>query len=126
MRCLFVRSANERRILTLTAVINNHAIGDRRIVSMTQKTFTFEFEDDSPKSISFECEGDEQLRTTVEGGVPFVFANRAGMLALAKLLIKLSLGTYRDGFHVHLRADFSGDGAEPDVLTVLLNESSTE
>jgi len=48
------------------------------------------------------------------------------MLALAKLLVKLSLGDYKDGFHVHLRADFGGDAAEPDVLTLLLDESVAE
>jgi hypothetical protein len=45
------------------------------------------------------------------------------MLTLAKLLIQLSLGEHKDGFHVHLRADFSDDAAKPDVLTLLLNES---
>ena len=45
------------------------------------------------------------------------------MLTLTKLLIQLSLGEHKDGFHVHLRADFSDDAAKPDVLTLLLNES---
>jgi len=52
-----------------------------------------------------------------------VYANRAGMLTLAKLLIQLSLGEYKNGFHIHLRADFTDDAAKPDVLTILLNES---
>ena len=90
---------------------------------MPQKTFTFEFEDKSPKSIAYECEGNERLRTSVEAGVPFVFANRAGMLALSKILLKLAMGEYKQGFHVHLRSDFSDDGAEPDVLTILLDDS---
>ena len=90
---------------------------------MAQKTFAFDFEDRSPKSIAYECEGIERLRTSVEAGIPFVFANRAGMLALAKLLVKLSMGEYKQGFHIHLRADFSGDAAKRDVLTILLDES---
>lgn len=90
---------------------------------MAQKSFTFDFEDRSPKSIAYECEGTERLRISVESGVPFVFANRAGMLALAKLLVKLGMGEYKQGFHIHLRSDFSGDAAKPDVLTILLDES---
>jgi hypothetical protein len=46
------------------------------------------------------------------------------MLALAKLLVKISMGEYKQGFHIHLRADFSGDAAQPDVLTILLDESA--
>lgn len=89
---------------------------------MTHKTFTFDFDDESPKSLAYECDGNEYLRTSVEGGVPFLLANSAGMLALAKLLIKMGMGEYEEGFHIHLQADFSGDGGQPDVLTILLNK----
>jgi hypothetical protein len=51
-----------------------------------------------------------------------VYANRAGMLTLAKLLIQLSLGEYKNGFHIHLRADFSDDAARPDLLTICLTK----
>jgi hypothetical protein len=88
-----------------------------------KKTFTYQFEDNSPRSVTYECGETERLSTSVQDGVPFVFANRAGMLTLAKLLVQLSLGEHKDGFHVHLRADFSDDGAKPDVLTLLLNEA---
>ncbi|MGO9209514.1 MAG: hypothetical protein ACLP2H_05295 [Terriglobales bacterium] len=90
---------------------------------MRRKTFTYQFDDKSPKSITYECSETEHLRTTVDHGVPFVFANRAGMLTLAKLLIQLSMGDYKHGFHVHLRADFGDDANVPDVLTLLLDES---
>ena len=63
------------------------------------------------------------MHTSVEAGVPFVFANRAGILALARLLIKLSMGEYKQGFHIHLRSDFSEDAAHRDVLTILPDES---
>jgi len=89
-----------------------------------KKIFTYEFEDNSPRSVTYECDETERTSTSIQDGVPFVFANRAGMLALAKLLIQLSLGEHKDGFHVHLRADFSDDAAKPDVLTLLLNEAS--
>jgi hypothetical protein len=45
------------------------------------------------------------------------------MLALAKLLVRLSVGEYTHAFHVHQRSDFSGDGDQPDVLAILLIES---
>jgi hypothetical protein len=35
---------------------------------------------------------------------------------LAKLLIQLSLGEYKNGFHIHLRADLSDDAAKLDAL----------
>ena len=87
------------------------------------KTFSFEFEDHSPRSITYEISEAERLNTSVEGGIPFVYANREGMLALAKLLIQLSLGDYKNGFHIHLRPDFSDDAGQADVLTIVLNES---
>jgi hypothetical protein len=89
---------------------------------MAQKSFTFDFVDKSAKSIAYECESAERLRTTVEAGVPFVFANRPGMLALAKLLLKIGMSEYSQGFHVHVRSDFSDDAAERDALTILLDE----
>jgi len=88
-----------------------------------KKIFTYQFEHNSPRSVTYECGETERLATSVHDGVPFVFANKAGMLTLTKLLIQLSLGEHKDGFHVHLRADFSDDAAKPDVLTLLLNES---
>ena len=42
---------------------------------------------------------------------------------LAKLLVKLSMGDYKQGFHIHLRSDFSDDAAQPDALTILLEET---
>jgi hypothetical protein len=87
------------------------------------KAFSFEFEDHSPRSITYEMSDNEKLKTSVQGGVPFLCANREGMLLLAKLLIQLSLGEYKDGFHVHLRPDFSDDAGKPDSLTIVLDNS---
>lgn len=64
--------------------------------TVQKKTFTYEFEDNSPRSVTYEVEETERLTTSVQDGVPFVFANRAGMLTLAK----------------------------PDVLTLLRDEGS--
>jgi hypothetical protein len=59
---------------------------------VANKTFTYQFHDNSPRSIAYECGDTERLTTAVEDGIPFVYANRAGLLTLAKLLIQLSLG----------------------------------
>ena len=67
----------------------------------------------------------ERLRASVEDGVSFLFANRAGMRGLAKLLIKMNMGDYKQGFHIHLRSDSSADAAEPDALTTPLDELMT-
>ena len=48
------------------------------------------------------------------------------MLALAQLLVKLRMGEYEQGFHIHLRSDFSGDDTQRDVLTILLDESADD
>ena len=89
---------------------------------MEKTTFSFEFEDHSPRSITYEVEQGGRLSASVEDGVPFIYANREGMLTLAKLLLQLSLGKYKNGFHIHLRSDFSDDAGKRDVLTLLLNE----
>jgi hypothetical protein len=88
------------------------------------KTFSYEFEDKGPNSITYEIPDSPRLYTSVHEGVPFVFANREGMLALAKILIQISLGEKGNTFHLHLRQDFSDEGA--DVLTVLLDETGSQ
>jgi hypothetical protein len=84
-----------------------------------KKTFTYEYEEASPGSLSYEIslEENERLVTLVEDGKPILYMNRPAMLTLAKLLIKLAEGPYEEQFHLHLRRDF-GDG--PDALTVML------
>jgi hypothetical protein len=89
------------------------------------KTFNFDFEEGQPNRITFEYspETDEELDTLVENGVPILYANRPALLNLAKLFIKMALGEYKEGFHVHLRKDFNAD--EPDRLIVMLHSSET-
>ena len=40
---------------------------------------------------------------------------------LARMLVKMGLSEYKDGFHVHLRQDFSGEAELPDALTICLD-----
>jgi len=87
-----------------------------------KKTFSYEFEDHSPRSITYEVGEADQLGVSVKEGIPFIYANREGMLTLAKILIQLSLGEYKDGFHVHLRPDFSDDASSLDALAIFLSK----
>ena len=84
-----------------------------------KKTFTYEYEEGRPGSLSYEIslEENERLETLVEDETPTLYLNRPAMLTLAKLLIKLAEGPYAEQFHVHLKKDF-GEG--PDALTVML------
>jgi hypothetical protein len=89
------------------------------------KTFNFEFEDERRNHITFDYspEDDEELDTLVEHGVPVLSANRPALLSLAKLFVRMALGEYSDGFHVHLRKDLNAD--EEDRLIVMLHSSDT-
>jgi hypothetical protein len=75
---------------------------------VTQR-LVYEFEEAQPNTINFEYSpnADERLSTVIENGCPIPYLNRSGLLTLAKLLIKMSLGPYTDGFHVHLSEDFT-------------------
>ena len=74
--------------------------------------FNYQFEDESDEStISFEYdeEIEEYLSIRIEGGVPVLYANKSAFKLLAKTFAKLSLGNYKDGFHLHLNTDFDAD-----------------
>jgi hypothetical protein len=87
------------------------------------KSFNFEFEENKPNRITFDYspEADEEFDTAIEDGIPILYANRPGLISLAKTLIKMAMGEYSDGFHVHLRKDLNAD--EPDRLIVMLHSS---
>ena len=92
---------------------------------MEKKIFHFEFDDESAAAsgsrhdkITYEysAEEDERFRVEMIDGTPFIFANSAGLLTLAKILIKIGTSEYKDGFHVHLSQDFNADC--PEALAV--------
>jgi hypothetical protein len=91
-----------------------------------KRTFQFEYDDDSPRGISYEVPESAYLRTSNENGTLFLFANQASLLELAILLVKLGTGDYKTGFHLHLRKGFGDDASQPDVLTVLLAKDTTD
>jgi hypothetical protein len=92
---------------------------------VTKRKFVFEFKDESAKStgdkndtIRFEHSGDETISLQVIDGATYLFANRAGMVTLAKTLLKLGLSEYKSGFHVHLRENFDADA--PEILCIAI------
>ena len=86
-----------------------------------KRQFIFEFEESQPNGLSYECslEENERLDTLVEeGGVPILYLNRPAMVTLAKLLIRMSQGSFAEQFHVHINKNFNAD--EPQQLTIML------
>lgn len=86
---------------------------------MAQRRFEYTFDDESDRNriaFDFADEDAERIRVSVESGEAVVYANHAGFMTLAKLCLKLAMGSYSPGFHIHLREDFSGDAALPDQL----------
>lgn len=87
-----------------------------------KNNFQFEFEEERQNHITFEYspEADEKLDTLIENGVPILYLNRPGMITLAKILVKMAMGPYDDGFHVNLSKDFNAD--LPNRLAVMLHQ----
>lgn len=94
--------------------------------SVGQK-FQYEVEKEAAKKgITFEYAeaAGERLRVQIVDEVPFIVANRAGMLALAKLLLKVGAGRRNNGFQLYLRRDFDSDREK--VLQILLEDELME
>ncbi len=88
------------------------------------QAFQYEVEKESrKKQVVFEYveHSNEKLRVEVIDNLPYIVANQAGMLALAKLLVTIGAGCRYEGFHLHLREDF--DGGRDEVLRIRLEES---
>jgi hypothetical protein len=90
------------------------------------QAFQYEVEKEARKrEIIFEYveRSNEQLRVEFNDGIPYIVANRAGMLALAKLLVTIGASGRLEDLYVHLRQDFDGDREE--VLRIRLDESKS-
>ncbi len=89
------------------------------------QAFQYEVEKEARKrEIIFEYveRSNEQFRVEFKDGIPYIVANRAGMLALAKLLVTIGASRRLEDLHFHLRQDFDGDGEE--VLRIRLAEEN--
>ena len=83
--------------------------------------FEYVFEDEGDRKISFEYSPsyDEQLRTNAENGSLILSVNKSACISLAKLLIKLALGRYPNGYRVCIRRDFDGNNDTDDLVLEL-------
>ncbi len=81
-----------------------------------RKSYSFDFEDKSPKSVAYDCDANTILTVQVAEGQVYLFGNPAGMRTLGRLMIQLAEGGYPEGFHVHIHKDF--DSEQPDALCV--------
>jgi hypothetical protein len=91
------------------------------------QAFQYEVEKESRKrEIIFEYveRSNEQLRVEFNDGIPYIVANRAGMLALAKLLVTIGASRRLEDLYLHLRQDFDGDREE--VLRIQLAEEKAD
>lgn len=101
---------------------NDFTVTSSSIISevMSTKKFEFEFEDESAKNgITIEYDDsidDLLLNVSFDYGQAIISANPEGFMVLAKMFLKLALGNYCEGFHVHLGNNFDADG--DDVLTI--------
>jgi hypothetical protein len=78
------------------------------------------------KQVVFEYSehSNEQFRFEVVDGIPYIVANKQGILALAKLLVTIGAAQHPEGFRLHLREDFDGDRDE--ILRIRLEDGKTE
>jgi hypothetical protein len=88
------------------------------------KKFEFEFDDLSAQNKLRLDHTDKPPRLSLDvvDGVPFLYANKEGLMTLAKMMIKMSLGDYSDGFHMHLGVDFNDPSEVGEAVCILLNE----
>jgi hypothetical protein len=94
-------------------------LSNQRRGGFMSKSHLIEFSDGSAKTtgaghdaISFSCSGNEILRRFEVGGLPYIYGNGAGLVWLGELLVRIGLGEYKDGFHLHIREDCDEDKNE--------------
>lgn len=66
----------------------------------------------------------EQLRFETVDGIPYIVANKQGILALAKLLMTIGAAPRPDGLRLHVREDLDGDRRE--ILRIRLQDDNQE
>ena len=84
--------------------------------------FDYNFEDEGPRRLSYETSGDssERAEVVIEDGTAVLYVNQRAAEVLAKILVKLALGSYSAGFHLHVPKNLNSDDAE--ALRVVLLE----
>ena len=79
-----------------------------------QRRFDYVFEDEGPTSLTYETSAEtlERAEVAIEHGTPVLYVNHKAAEVLAKILAKLALGVYQDGFHIHVPKNLDDDEAE--------------
>jgi len=87
----------------------------------TRKRFQFEFDDEGPRTFTFDYAGEhaQQLDVRLEDGVPALYANQQACALLARIFGKLALSSYEPGFHLHIEKDFQAEGVEVMRITLI-------
>jgi hypothetical protein len=86
------------------------------------KSVTITFQDEGPKTFSYEVDRRDNPRLTCPTSDDEVtlYLNSAGCVELAEFLLKLGHSSYDPGYHVHIGKDFDPD--QSDVLCLTLSE----
>lgn len=89
-----------------------------------KQRFEFVFEDEGMSKLTYETSTPvrERMEIAVENGTSVLYLNREGAEVLAKILVKLGLGSYERGFHLHVPKNFDHEQGEA-LRIVLLGDS---
>ena len=76
--------------------------------------FERDFEDQGPSRLTYEIASPDRANATVatEDGEAVLYLNEEACKVFAEIFAKLALGTYTQGFHLHVRENFDFDRAE--------------
>ena len=87
--------------------------------------FAIEFEDLGPSRIAYEVTSPpiERAATAIEEQLPALYVNKAACKVFAEVFAKLAVGSYSEGFHVHLYEDF--DDSRKEMLRISLTNERT-
>ena len=89
---------------------------------MPKFEYEFEFEPNNVMSMDYSEEDDEYLDLIDIGGDQvMIVGNKSGLITLAKVCIKIALGDYDKGFHIHISKNFDAD--HPDIFAVGVDRS---
>ena len=79
------------------------------------------------QSIAYDVPEGAVLRVSESPGTaPMIWGNSAGLLVLANIMSAIANNRCPNGFHLHLRKDFPGDGNDPDILTIGVSNNIKE
>jgi len=86
----------------------------------TKLRFECEFEDQGPARIAYEISGHpiDKAEVRIEDQTSVLYCNKNACRVLAEVFAKLAIGSYKPGFHLHLKENFDSDDKE--MLRIVL------